>query len=493
MSEILKRAREYEVKYEKTISEEEKPLFHLASRIGWMNDPNGFSYYNREYHLFYQYHPYDTVWGPMHWGHATSKDLIHWTDLPVAIAPDEPFDKDGCFSGSAIELDGGKQLLLYTGVQKLADKEGNVSEFQTQCVAIGDGRDYVKNKNNPVIDSQMLPEGASRVDFRDPKIWKEEDSFYCVAASRTDDGDGQLLLFSSKDAISWQFDKILVKNNHRFGTMWECPDYFELDGKKVVITSPMEMLPEEYEFRNGNGTLCLIGHSTEEGTFEYENFQSVDYGIDFYAPQTTLLEDGRRIMIAWMQNWDTLAYKSNDAKWFGQMTLPRELSIRHGRLIQQPVREIESLYGEKIEKTNVIISQKSEIEGINGRLFDMTVRIRPAEDSFEKFEIRVAENDLLYTSISYDAANSLVEIDRRHCGCRKYVVNTSCCKVRDEDREVIFRIIMDRYSIEVFVNDGEQAMSTAIFTDLDADRISFNTKGQVFIDVCMHKLEENNR
>ena len=113
-----------------------------------MNDPNGLIKFNNKYHLFYQFNPYDSCPGPMHWGHATSKDLIHWTDLPVAIAPDEPFDKDGCFSGSAIELDGGKQLLLYTGVQKLADKEGNVSEFQTQCVAIGDGRDYVKNKNN---------------------------------------------------------------------------------------------------------------------------------------------------------------------------------------------------------------------------------------------------------------------------------------------------------------------------------------------------------
>lgn len=493
MSELLKKSREYESEFEQTISEEEKPFFHLAPRIGWMNDPNGFSYYNGEYHLFYQYHPYDTVWGPMHWGHSTSKDLIHWMDLPAAIAPDESFDKDGCFSGSAIELGDGKQLLMYTGVKKIADNEGNISEFQTQCVAIGDGRDYIKNKNNPVIDSDMLPEGVSKVDFRDPKIWMEDDTFYCVVASRTEDWDGQLLLFSSEDAVSWKFEKILVKNNHRFGTMWECPDYFELDGKKIVITSPMEMLTEGYEFTNGNGTLCLIGHSTEDGTFEYENFQSVDYGIDFYAPQTMLSKDGRRIMIAWMQNWDTISYRSKDTKWFGQMTLPRELSVRAGKLIQQPVREIESLYGEKIEKSNVIINKNCEIEGINGRLLDMTVRIRPADDGFEKFEIRVAENDLLYTSISYDAINSLVEMDRRHCGCRKAVVNTSCCKVRDNDREVTLRIIMDRYSIEIFVNDGEQVMSMAIFTDLDADKISFSAKGQAFADVCMHRLEEKNR
>ena len=118
ISDILGKARQYEEKREKEIKETERPAFHLTPRIGWMNDPNGFSYFAGKYHMFYQYHPYSTKWGPMHWGHAVSDDLLHWENLPAALAPDTEYDKDGCFSGSAITREDGRHLLLYTGVVK---------------------------------------------------------------------------------------------------------------------------------------------------------------------------------------------------------------------------------------------------------------------------------------------------------------------------------------------------------------------------------------
>ena len=115
--------------------------------------------------------------------------------------------------------------------------------------------------------------------------------------------------------------------------MWECPDFFELDGKWVLLTSPQDMLPEGFEYHNGNGTLCLIGDYDEEaGTLSEETNQAIDYGIDFYATQTLLTQDGRRVMIAWMQNWDTSRLHPEETPWFGQMTLPRELSVKNGRL-----------------------------------------------------------------------------------------------------------------------------------------------------------------
>ena len=115
-SQTLREARKYEEASEKMIQKEERPDFHLSVRTGWMNDPNGFSYYKGRYHMFYQYYPYETKWGPMHWGHAVSSDLLHWDYLPAALAPDEAYDRDGCFSGSAVELPDGRQLLMYTGV-----------------------------------------------------------------------------------------------------------------------------------------------------------------------------------------------------------------------------------------------------------------------------------------------------------------------------------------------------------------------------------------
>ena len=343
ISQALREAREFEEESEKQIQETERPSFHLTARTGWMNDPNGFSCYKGQYHLFYQYNPYDTCWGAMHWGHAVSRDMLHWEYLPAALAPDELYDKDGCFSGSAIELPDGRHLLMYTGVVREKQENGGICEVQTQCLAVGDGTDYEKYENNPVLDERDIPEGSSRFDFRDPKVWRKKDGTYrALIGSRPADGSGQVLLYASEDGLRWQYRKVLAANNDRFGKMWECPDFFELDGKGVLIVSPQDMLPRELEYHNGNGTVCLIGQYDEEtDTFTEQYDQAVDYGIDFYAPQTHLTPDGRREQIGWMQNWETCAVRTPEDKWFGQMSLPRELSVRDGRLYQNPIRELE--------------------------------------------------------------------------------------------------------------------------------------------------------
>ena len=161
-SGILREVREYEEKMGAKIPMEKRPAFHLSSRIGWMNDPNGFSFYQGQYHLFYQYYPYNTVWGPCYWGHAVSKDLIHWEYLPAALAPDEEYDKDGCFSGSAIELEDGRQMLIYTGVVKKETEDGSIRDLQQQCLAFGDGLNYRKYENNPIL---TLHRGATQRSF----------------------------------------------------------------------------------------------------------------------------------------------------------------------------------------------------------------------------------------------------------------------------------------------------------------------------------------
>ncbi len=140
ISERLQHAREFEAEFGG--SEAERPAFHVTPTVGWMNDPNGFSVFQGEYHLFYQYHPYSNAWGPMHWGHVKTRDFIKWERLPAALAPDQSYDQDGCYSGSALELPDGKQLLVYTGVCKSTAADGAVQEAQTQCIAIGDGQNY---------------------------------------------------------------------------------------------------------------------------------------------------------------------------------------------------------------------------------------------------------------------------------------------------------------------------------------------------------------
>ncbi len=491
-SQTLREARKYEEASEKLISKEERPDFHLTPRAGWMNDPNGFCYYKGQYHLFYQYYPYESKWGPMHWGHAVSSDLLRWEYLPCALAPDEAYDRDGCFSGSAAILPDGRHLLMYTGVLKEHQGRDIYREVQTQCIAVGDGIDYEKYEQNPVLDERDIPEGSSRYDFRDPKIWKKADGTYaCVVGNRPADGSGQILLYTSEDGFRWKFKSVLVSNHDRYGKMWECPDFFELDGKWVLLTSPQDMLPEGFEYHNGNGTLCLIGDYDEEaGTFKEMYNQSIDYGIDFYATQTLLAPDGRRIMIGWMQNWDACGIRSPEEPWFGQMSLPRELSLKNGRLYQKPVRELDAMRRNEVEYTDVTVSELMELDKVKGRRVDMELTVRPGdgEELYQKFAVRFAQNDRYWTSLSFRPRESVLKVDRKFSGSRRAIIHQRRSLVNPVDGELKLRIILDRFSAEVFVNDGEQVLSATMYTDQEADGISFFADGIAKIDVVKYDL-----
>ncbi len=497
-SQILRDARHYEAIAEQTIPPEKRPAFHLSTRVGWMNDPNGFSYYQGRCHLFYQYYPYGTKWGLMHWGHAVTDDLLHWEYLPAALAPDSLPDRDGCFSGSAIELPDGRQLLMYTGVVDPGGVPGEPTEsIQTQCLAVGDGVNYEKYEGNPVLTVDDVPEGGSKVDFRDPKMWREADGSYgCVVGNRPADGSGQLLYYTSDDGFHWRFESVLAQNLGRFGLMWECPDFFVLDGRHVLLVSPQDMLPDGYEYHNGNGTVCLIGrYDAERKRFIEETNHAVDYGIDFYAPQTTLTPDGRRIMIGWMQNWDTLSVSTVKSRWFGQMTLPRELSIRNGRLYQRPVRELDALRGERVAHENVRFSGERTLEGVSGRTVDITVTIRPGDTGnvYKKFAVWFGKNDACHTTLSYRPYESILKIDRKFSGSRRAVIHQRRCKVPDRGGELTFRMILDRFSVEVFVNDGEQTLTATMFTDPSADGICFLADGEVCMDVEKYDLNNDSK
>lgn len=493
-SQTLREARKYEEMTEVHIAPQDRPAFHLSPRVGWLNDPNGFAYYRGQYHLFYQYHPYSVLWGPMHWGHAVSKDLLHWEYLPAALAPDMPYDQDGCFSGSAITLPDGSQMLLYTGVRREPQPDGTFLDVQTQCIAIGDGRDYRKIPENPVLTEKDLPQGDnSRYDFRDPKIWLGEDGvYYCVAGNCTlEDHDGQILLYSSTDAIHWNFETVLAKNNGRFGRMWECPDFFELDGKYVLFTSPQDMLPKDFEYHNGNGTVCLIGsYDPKTKTFTEEHDQTVDYGIDFYAMQTILTPDGRRVMIGWMQNWDTCNMRTQHERWFGQMSLPRELFLKDGRLFQKPIREFDELRCNKIEYQNVRVSNLVKLEGIEGRRIDMELELRPAEPGkdYQKFAVRFAQDETYHTAISFRPGESIMKIDRKFSGSRRAIIHQRRALVRHEQGRIKLRVILDRFSVEVFINDGEQVMTATIYTRQSAQGVSFFADGDVMMDLVKYDI-----
>ena len=282
---------------------------------------------------------------------------------------------------------------------------------------------------------------------------------------------------------------MLDASHNQYGKMWECPDFFPLDGKQVLITSPQEMSPIGLEFHAGNGTVCLIGEYSPDGGFARQNVQAIDYGLDFYAPQTVETPDGRRIMIAWMQNWDTVNAKPYNCRWFGQMTLPRELSVKDGRLIQNPVRELEAYRRRRVVHRNIPVSGEINLPGVQGRVLDMTVTIRPTgPDLYRWFRIWVAKDGQHETIIRYRPDQDTLKLDRIRSGLPHDIVHTRSFLVRPRDGEIKLRIILDRFSVEVFVNDGEQAASAVIYTRQSADAITFEAGGSALINVEKYDL-----
>lgn len=486
MKTSLKNARKYEAENNNAY-QKDRPAFHFTPYIGWMNDPNGFSYYKGQYHLFYQYYPYGLGWNSMHWGHAVSKDLLHWEYLPTALAPENKYDSFGVFSGSSIELPDGQQLLMYTGVTKNNDKD-----TQLQCVATGDGINYKKFAGNPVIGKNLFPEGFNSQHFRDPKIWRAADgSYYCISVSCKNDGNGAILLFHSPDAFSWSYEGVLLENKGNIGKMWECPDYFELDGKDIILISPQNMLPQQDKYMAGSRTAYFCGKfDLEQKKFIPDFDAPVDSGIDFYASQTVKAPDGRTILIGWMQNWDTcnLTDRGN-RNWFGQMSTPRELSLKDGKLIQKPVKEIESYRTASTTLNDVTVDGDFLPENLTGRIIDMELTIRPKENkSLNSFTINLAQSEEYKITLEYKADSHTLVFDRSRTEMRNALCSQSICRVSDS-QELKLRILLDTYSAEVFVNDGQQVMTNTFYINPSANKISFHSAGSALLNLTKYDLK----
>lgn len=295
--------------------------YHFEPQKGWMNDPNGLCEYKGEYHFFFQHYPHDTKWGQMHWGHAVTKDFKNYTELPIALYPDMPYENDGgCFSGSAIEKDG-KLYLFYTSVSK--------DMGQTQSVAISeDGKNFKKYDKNPVISH--YPEAEATADFRDPKVIAYEDGYRMLVGTRYN-GNGRVLIYKSADLLNWDYIGVMYEDVNYHEPV-ECPDLFKVDGKWVLMFSKIG----DYEY------------ATEfvEGDFDGSVFiplkrHEIEVGPQFYAPQTFADSKGRRILVGWFYDWkrelDKNAYSA------GALTVPREISFDGNKLKIYPVSELKEL------------------------------------------------------------------------------------------------------------------------------------------------------
>ncbi|HGV4194542.1 TPA: glycoside hydrolase family 32 protein [Escherichia coli] len=433
------------------------PIFHLAPPAGWMNDPNGLIYFNGRYHAFFQHHPASAYQGPMHWGHATSTDMLHWQHEPIALAPGDKYDRDGCFSGSAVD-DDGVLSLIYTGHICLDDRGNDSIIREVQCLATShDGIHF--EKQGCVLTP---PEGIMH--FRDPKVWHEDGSWWMVIGARDASDNGEVLLYRGTSLRDWHLEHVLAHSAAGKSYMWECPDFFRCGNFHWLMFSPQGMPPSGYRFRNLFQSGVLAGSWKPGSVFALKGgFEELDYGHDFYAPQSMLAEDGRRIIMAWMNMWDSPVPTRSEA-WAGCLTLPREVFERDGRLCQRPVREVESLR-KKCQPLSPVRLQGLQLLTENVQAAELLVTWHTVDSHAEHYGVRLGDGLRLYVD---NQAGRLV--------LWRYYPEEGLDGYRSvelPDTEYLtLRIFLDRSSVEVFVNDGEATLSSRIYPQADSRQLS---------------------
>lgn len=454
--------------------------YHIMAPANWINDPNGLIHYKDEYHVFYQHHPYDENWGPMHWGHVKSKDLVHWEHLPIALAPTEEYERDGCFSGSAVD-DDGVLTLIYTG-NIFIDKEKDILD-QSQCIATStDGIHFEKHPQNPVIP--MHPEDGSG-HFRDPKVWKHEGNWYMVLGTRKGD-IGKAILYKSADLKAWQYLGVLGESDGTEGYMWECPDFFELDGEHVLLFSPQGMKPEGDRYQNLFQTGYVTGSfDYETNTFERGDFQELDHGHDFYAVQTLLDDKGRRIAIGWMDMWESeMPTKAHG--WAGALTLPRVLTrMEDGRIKMEPVEELKALRSKRMDVQMTTIEETEIVTDVAEELLEIEVEFSLRGVTADTFGIKLrrSEDGLEETVIRFSPQTRQLTLDRTKSGTGVDGIRTA--EVEVEGDVLQLRIFLDRSSVEVFANGGTTVMTSRIYPDPTSLGLSFYAEdGSVDVKTC---------
>ncbi|NGZ75900.1 glycoside hydrolase family 32 protein [Saccharibacillus alkalitolerans] len=451
-----------------------RQTYHIQPHAGLLNDPNGFAYYGGEYHLFYQWFPLGTDHGMKYWYHVVSSDLAHWRDAGIGLEPGGPYDSHGAYSGSAIEKDGLLHL-MYTG----NTRDGEWIRHPYQCLAVMDANGSIVKRELPVIAE--VPEGYTD-HFRDPKVWRDGDSYLCVIGAQRADLTGAAVLYRSPDLVDWKFEGEISTSLPDFGYMWECPDYFELNGAGVLLLCPQGLEPDGERFRNVYQSGFLLGSPLNAATREFEHgeFVELDRGFDFYAPQTTEGPDGRRLLVGWMGLPD-LEYPTDGKGWAHCLTLPRELSVRAGRLVQRPAAGLESLRGEERSFSAVLNDERRAFEGAEGNAYELRCTIEPSEASgggVFGIEFRTGETER--TVLTYVAGRRAVALDRSRSGAPvapEYGTTRSCAVEGDNGRTIEFRLFVDVSSVEVFVGDGEEVFTARIFPDPASTGISFFADG----------------
>ena len=502
------------VSFEKNVEEIlYRPDFHFTPKANWMNDPNGMFYLNGKYHLYFQYYPDGNVWGPMHWGHAISEDLITWNEQPIALYPDE---KGYIFSGGAIvdhnNTSGfGKNgivpiVAFFTYHNMDGEKEGTL-DFQTQAIAysLDEGMTWKKYEGNPVIPNPGIK------DFRDPKvIWDSPNNKWILSLAAGD----KIMFYSSPNLIEWEFESEFGEGVGAHGGVWECPDLFPIkvedneELKWVLLVSinpggPNGGSATQYFVGDFNGKRFTLDKSFNNELISNEAIW-LDYGRDNYAgvtwsniPKT----DGRKLFIGWMSNWD-YARDVPTETWRSSMTAPRELKLvnvnGNYRLESLPITELNNYVSNTMYQDFLIKSKNKDIiitKKFNTSSLNIQFKMNDLKSEIYTFRFQNKEGDTL--EIGLNNIENYFFIDRRKSGqvnfSEKFAPQISKANSNKALNALNIQILLDKTSIEVFYNDGETVMTELFFPNNPLDTFSIISKDKdlKIIDLKIQEFQFN--
>lgn len=431
--------------------------YHLMPPKGWLNDPNGLSYFKGEYHVFYQYSPDNVNGGLKYWGHYKSKDFLNWEDMGIFLKPDKEWKRNGVYSGSAIEKDG-KLYLFYTGNVKKQGDYDYINEGREHNTAVAISSDGINiDEERVVLYNKDYPSNLT-LHVRDPKVFEYDDKYYMVLGARTKEDKGQIEVFESENLYDWKYMNS-IKTEKDFGYMWECPDLFLLDGRWFLLASPQGVEHEEYKFQNEYS----CGYFPLYGDFRAEcrlgEYVELDTGFDYYAPQTFEV-NGRRLGIAWFGMPDA-DYSAPTVKlgWQHALSVVKEYKNVDDKLYTFPIKEYDDLFGNIKE---FIVLGEYKTEALKGAYDIYLSDIEEFEsiNFLDTVKLEFKDNILVLSHISntYGRTSRYTKIDRLEK----------------------MRILMDTSSLEIFINEGEKVISTRFYPD-KYERIGFKMKAKLGI------------
>jgi len=427
-------------------SDPHRPLFHMKPPVGWLNDPNGLCWMGGTCHAFFQYDPHDAQGkGKKYWGHYVSCNLLNWEYRGIFLCPDTYLDKDGVYSGCAFVDDGGMHL-FYTGNVKEKGEHDYVYTGRTaNQILVDSDTGMAPGKKQLLLTNADYPENCT-CHVRDPKVWRQEETYYMVLGARLKDNRGAALLYRSDDFLSWNFEH-QITSQQPFGYMWECPDYLCFGGQCFLAACPQGVERGYDRFQNiyQTGYFKLEQTIYDTQLIDANSFYEWDKGFDFYAPQTFTDAQGRCILIGWMGLPDIESEYGNPTISYGWqhiMTLPRVITCENGKLYQKPPVELETF------RKNQRTAKPDGLTALTSKTYEIMIAGFRSPDFclFINHDIRLCYKDQTFTMEFLNDTGS----GRQQRRSRLDMLRS-------------LRVILDTSCIEVFINDGEYVFSSRYY------------------------------